>query len=67
MKKNQPTRFEGKVVGHVPDAAAGAPAVPLDNKAMALLSSVNSYVGGMLPHIPVGTTYHVVSLTRKEL
>ena len=67
MKRNEPTRFDGKVVGHVPDAAAGGPAKPPDDKAMALLNSVNSYVGGMLPHIPIGTVYHKVSITKKAL
>ncbi len=64
MREQFPARFglAGKVVGHVPDAAAGGLAVP--DRAMALLPSVNSYLGGLLGGVPVGTTYNVVRLFR---
>ncbi|MFY7700479.1 MAG: polymorphic toxin-type HINT domain-containing protein, partial [Burkholderiaceae bacterium] len=66
MRRDQPSRFTSdKAVGHVPDASAGGPAVPANDKAMALFHSVNGYVGGILSHIPVGTIYHSVKLTRK--
>lgn len=50
----------GKVAGHVPDAAAGGPAVPTDW--MAQLQETNSYVGGIIARIPVGYTYDNVKL-----
>jgi hypothetical protein len=67
MRRNQTSRFNGagKVVGHVPDAAAGGAAVPANNAAMALWPGVNSYVGGMMNGVPTGTTYNAVSLVSK--
>lgn len=64
MRAEQPARFKGRVVGHLPDAAAGGPVVPPGDKAMALLRSVNSYLGGILGGVPVGTFYNRVALTR---
>jgi hypothetical protein len=46
MRRDNPKRFEGKVVGHTPDAAAGGP--PAGGRAIALDSSVNSSVGGQV-------------------
>ncbi|MHB1425944.1 MAG: hypothetical protein ACYC3I_22500 [Gemmataceae bacterium] len=57
-----PKRFAGKVVGHVPDAGAGG--VASGGRAMALLDSVNSYLGGLLNGVPVGTNYNAVRLFR---
>lgn len=48
------------VAGHVPDAAAGGPAIPLDW--MAQMKETNSYVGGIVSKIPVGYTYDSVKL-----
>jgi hypothetical protein len=62
MRDQYPSRFDGKVVGHVPDAAAGGDVAP--DRAMALLPSANSYLGGLLNGIPVGTTYNRVQLFR---
>jgi intein/homing endonuclease len=62
MRASDPSRFEGKVVGHTPDAAAGGPSS--GGRAMALSYDVNSYLGGILRGIPVGTTYNRVSLSR---
>jgi hypothetical protein len=66
MRRSEPERFQdaGKVVGHVPDAAAGGSVVPPNNKAMALWPEVNSYVGGTMNGVPTGTTYHRVKLVR---
>jgi hypothetical protein len=50
----------GKVAGHVPDAAAGGPAVP--NDWMAQMPATNSYVGGIVSKLPVGYTYDNVKL-----
>ncbi len=50
----------GRVAGHVPDASAGGPAVPLDW--MAQLEATNSYVGGIVRHLPLGYTYDTVKL-----
>ncbi|QPS08670.1 RHS repeat-associated core domain-containing protein [Delftia acidovorans] len=50
----------GKVAGHVPDAAAGGPAVPLDW--MAQFPATNGYVGGIVRHLPVGYSYDNVKL-----
>jgi len=62
LREQFPARFDGKVVGHVPDSAAGGAAVP--DRAMALWSSVNSYLGGLLNGIPIGTSYNAVKLFR---
>ena len=62
MRKLYESRFTDRVVGHVPDAAAGGLAVP--DRAMALLPRVNSYLGGILSGIPVGTKYNIVELYR---
>ncbi len=51
-------RFKGKIVGHVPDAAAGGAAA--GGTAMALSSTVNSYLGGLLGGIPDSTIYNLV-------
>ena len=58
MRKEAPHRFVNMVVGHLPDAAAGGKAV--SDRAMALIPSVNSYLGGLLNGIKVGTTYNFV-------
>jgi hypothetical protein len=55
-------RFANRVVGHVPDAAAGG--AVSGGPAMALLRSVNSYLGGILTGIPRGTVYNRVILFR---
>jgi len=62
MRQRYPARFKGKVVGHVPDAGAGGRAVP--DRAMALSYEVNSYLGGLLNGIAVGTKYNAVELFR---
>ncbi len=62
MRLKYPSRFAGRVVGHLPDAAAGGAAVPA--RGMALLPSVNSYLGGLLRGIPTGTRYNGVNLFR---
>jgi len=49
-----------KVAGHIPDAAAGGSAVPLDW--MPQHQSTNSYIGGIVSNIPVGYTYESVKL-----
>ena len=41
----------GRVAGHVPDAAAGGPAVP--NDWMDQLKSTNGYVGGIIGRLPL--------------
>ncbi len=46
--------------GHVPDAAAGGPAVP--NDWMAQVNATNSYVGGLIARLPVGYTYETVKM-----
>ncbi|WP_207807020.1 RHS repeat-associated core domain-containing protein [Parazoarcus communis] len=48
------------VAGHVPDAAAGGPAIPRDW--MAQMPETNGYVGGIVRHLPVGYTYDSVKL-----
>jgi RHS repeat-associated protein len=50
----------GTVAGHVPDAAAGGPAIPRDW--MAQMPQTNSYVGGIVSKLPVGYTYDTVKL-----
>jgi hypothetical protein len=62
MQRLYPARFSGKVVGHVPDAAAGGPAA--GGKAMALSRSVNGFLGGVLKGISEGTVYNSVQLIR---
>ena len=58
MRANNKEKFAGKVVGHRPDAAAGGKTV--SDRAMALIPSVNSYLGGLPNGIKVGTTYNFV-------
>ena len=62
MRRKYPGRFEDKVVGHAPDAAAGGPSS--GGTATALDSSVNSSVGGQVPAKPVGYTYTEVKVVR---
>ncbi|MFE8647279.1 RHS repeat domain-containing protein [Sphingomonas sp. NCPPB 2930] len=50
----------GTVAGHVPDAAAGGPAIPKDW--MAQMPATNSYVGGIISKLPVGFTYNQVKI-----
>ena len=50
----------GKVAGHVPDAAAGGPAVPLDW--MAQFPATNGYLAGIVRNLPVGYSYDNVKL-----
>lgn len=50
----------GTVAGHVPDAAAGGPAIP--NDWMAQMPETNSYVGGIVSKLPVGHTYEKVKI-----
>lgn len=50
----------GRVAGHVPDAGAGGPAVPLDW--MPQLKATNAYVGGIVGRLNVGDTYDSVKL-----
>ncbi|WP_394845233.1 DUF6531 domain-containing protein [Pendulispora brunnea] len=61
-RRDQPARFEGKVVGHVPDACAGGPSS--GGRVMALDSSVNGSVGGQVGGVPPGQTYHRVRVVR---
>jgi RHS repeat-associated protein len=62
MRDRYPARFDGKVVGHTPDAIMGGKVA--GGKAMALTPSVNSYLGGVAGGIPEGTTYTKVVLFR---
>jgi RHS repeat-associated protein len=50
----------GTVAGHIPDAAAGGPAVPADW--MPQLPETNRYLAGIVRNIPVGTTYDSVKI-----
>jgi hypothetical protein len=57
-----PGRFKGKVVGHTPDAIMGGGIA--GPRAMALLPSVNSYLGGVAGGVASGTSYNSVRLFR---
>ncbi|MGP9827344.1 RHS repeat-associated core domain-containing protein, partial [Ectopseudomonas khazarica] len=50
----------GKVAGHVPDAAAGGPAIPLDW--MEQFPATNGYIAGIVKNLPVGYTYDTVKV-----
>ncbi|MEN1681766.1 MAG: polymorphic toxin-type HINT domain-containing protein, partial [Planctomycetota bacterium] len=64
MIRQYPSRFAGKVVGHVPDAAAGGPAA--GGRAMALSQPVNSFLGGILSGVPIDAQYNAVKLVRQR-
>jgi hypothetical protein len=63
MRKAFPSRFQDKVVGHTPDAAAGGPVA--GGKAMALDPTVNASIGGQVGKKPLGYKYGRVEVIRE--
>ncbi len=70
MRRDNPARFDGKVVAHVPDASAGGPSGPATGtpRAMALDESVNASVGAQVGNLHTHhgpQTYSEVRIVRE--
>ena len=62
QRKKYPDRFDGAVVGHVPDAGAGGTHAGPGATAMALNPGVNASIGGQIGGMKPGDTYTSVTV-----
>ena len=62
QRKKYPDRFDGAVVGHVPDAGAGGIHAGPGATAMALNPGVNASIGGQIGGMKPGDTYTSVTV-----
>src|SRR5918996_4475026 len=67
MRRENPSTYRNRVVGHVPDAIMGGPVAwnrwgGAVGETMPLYKDVNSYLGGLTGGVQEGITYHEVRL-----